>query len=371
MSLPRTLFIVILLLGVFLSKASAESQKINLAALLALTGSGADQGIRCQRGLQLAADEVKDEFDVHIRFEDTKGDPRTAVDAFRNVEGAETLAAFTWGSGVGMALTPVMNNARIIQMGLATGTPKYRSLDDYTFRTFHSSDSEANFVASAIASRWPDAKGAVLRINNEYGEGFFSVLKEELEKKNVSIVFEDSFLPGTVDFRSQLTRLKSKNPQFIIVVAYPAEGLAMIRQAKDLGLSRLPMIASGALFASEVFVDPIILSLPAFSIVLEKPASDTAAVAERARLSEKHQRMFAQPLDAYDFYTLRAYDAFMAIIAAARSCKQISADCVKDALYAAPEQRGAFYPIKFDKAGDTAAEFGFFVPGKKDWGALP
>ena len=350
----------------------AQKKQLKLAALLPLSGSGADQGIRCRHGLELALDEVKDEFTVELTFEDTRGDPKLAVDAYRNVQFRNAPhALFSWGSGVGLALTPLVNKDKIVQVGLATGTPKYRTLDDYTFRVFHSNEDEARFVAAAISARWPQGKGAVVRIQNEYGESFFEVLKEKLTSDGVELVYEDSFLPGTVDFRTQLLNLKDKAPQFIILLVYPVEGLALLKQVKEFGISNLPIISGGALFATEVLSNSAVLSQPSLSIVIQKPSGESKATKKREDLAVQHQRLFDAPLEPYDFFTFRAYDAFHTVIDAARRCVTITSDCLKGQLYASGESDAIFYPVKFDRYGDTPAEFVFFLPGAKILSSTP
>ncbi|PJE76300.1 hypothetical protein COV04_00255 [Candidatus Uhrbacteria bacterium CG10_big_fil_rev_8_21_14_0_10_48_11] len=108
------------------------------AAILPLTGNSAEQGEWVRHGLTLAADETNHRSGRPIRFvfEDSQGgNASVAISAYQNLKLRDTFpAVFTWGSGVGLALTPV-NEDEIVQTGLATSTPRIRRKMILPFKT--------------------------------------------------------------------------------------------------------------------------------------------------------------------------------------------------------------------------------------------
>ncbi|MCG4658940.1 hypothetical protein L0N06_21125, partial [Flavonifractor plautii] len=69
----------------------------------------------------------------------------------------------------GLALTPLVNQDKIIQMGVATAAPSYSTANDYTFRDFPSSALEADYLSDVVLKNLKTNKIAVLSIKNDYG----------------------------------------------------------------------------------------------------------------------------------------------------------------------------------------------------------
>lgn len=116
------------------------AEETKLAAILPLTGNAADQGKWARRGFELAREELQTSkgTSISLLYEDSHGaDPSSAVKAYKSIQlHRKVPVVFSYGSGVGMALTPLVNSDRVIQMGIATATPKYTSAGDFTFRNF-------------------------------------------------------------------------------------------------------------------------------------------------------------------------------------------------------------------------------------------
>jgi ABC-type branched-subunit amino acid transport system substrate-binding protein len=126
-------------------------------AILPLTGNAADRGEWAKRGLELAHDELKRDglSTFTIRYEDSQGgDPATTVQAYKSAPAQrKPVEVFTYGSGAGMALTPLVNAERVVQIGVATGTPKYRSQGDFTFRIWPSATLEGDVLAQILLEK--------------------------------------------------------------------------------------------------------------------------------------------------------------------------------------------------------------------------
>ncbi len=81
-------------------------------------------------------------------------------------------------------------------------------------------------------------KVAILRdVKNDYSIGLADFFIETFKGLGGEIVVDQSFSQGDVDFKSQLTSIKGKNPQAIFVPGYYTEVGLIARQAKELGLN--------------------------------------------------------------------------------------------------------------------------------------
>src|SRR5947207_563219 len=99
-----------LIAGAAVQAENRAQVTVRVGALLPLTGGAAEQGNWSRQGILLAEEEINraDGPQVQIDYEDTKGDPKSAVDSFNALRSDTSLSAvLTWGSGVGLALTPL------------------------------------------------------------------------------------------------------------------------------------------------------------------------------------------------------------------------------------------------------------------------
>jgi branched-chain amino acid transport system substrate-binding protein len=224
--------------------ASSDSKPVKVGALLALTGSIADQGRWVQNGLELAEEKINAENGINgrpieLRVEDVRADPKEALNAYlrlRSVDDARFM--ITMGSGVGLALTAPGNADRVIQIGVATATPDYSTTDDYTFRVFETATQEMKGLAGLVRQRFGYEKVAVLCIQNDYGKGVKDAFASEWTKAGGSVVLSESFLPDSTDFRSILEKLPSVSPDAVFVVAYTKDGGRVLKQMRERGIRR-------------------------------------------------------------------------------------------------------------------------------------
>ena len=83
---------------------------------------------------------------------------------------------------------------------------------------------------------------AVLRdIKNDYSVGLAKVFVETFEGLGGKVVVDQSYSSGDVDFKSQLTSIKAKNPETVFVPGYYTEVGLIARQARELGV-RVPLL---------------------------------------------------------------------------------------------------------------------------------
>lgn len=326
-----------------------------IGALLPLTGGPAEQGLYAQRGIQFAVEDIQKakRVGIEVLYEDTHGDPKTALDAYRAVLAKQKISAIaTWGSGVGMVLSPVVNHDKIIQIGVATGTPDYRSPRDFTFRTFHSTLDEADFAAATISTGLAGRPVAILQIDNEYGASYAKALQERIEKGRGVVTSVETFPPGTADFRAMLTRVKRANPAVVFVAAYPAEGAALLRQRRELGLVQ-PVLAAGAIVGGADFVTLMRSAGEGVSIIAPAPGDSPAA----RRFQDRYRAKFGDDLGGYNWYAADAFDAVKMLSAAAEQCGHDQPTCLRDRLLAMTDYDGAAGPVRFDEYGDVKSRF--------------
>lgn len=339
--------IVTICFSFFAIEASADAKSVaTYAVLLPLTGNGSDQGQWCRNGLELAAEQLNSENrKIELVFDDTHGDSTAALNAFRYISARKKLSGvFTWGSGVAMALSAITNKAQIIQMGIATATPAYTSVGDYTFRVFPSASDEAMFFSQILSTKYPEARLASIYVQNDYGVGTLDALREQLRRSRKEFISMLAYNPGDTDFRSILLQLKQLNLDIIHLAAYPNDGALLLRQAREIGI-KAEFMASVAIAGGINFFD------------LAGPAMDNLLVSS-TEPNEKHvfyklyNQKYGEGSIALQLYAARAFDALNLLELARQNCSG-SSDCMRDYLFKIRNFEGASGKISFDEAGDS------------------
>ncbi|MFA5954786.1 MAG: ABC transporter substrate-binding protein [Patescibacteria group bacterium] len=361
----RLLLLVVLLLlassAVFVVTRyrSRTKSEIILAAILPLSGNGADQGEWVRRGLELAANDLNAQSGppVRIVYGDSQGgDSTVAISEYNSLKTRYAFPlVFTWGSGVGTALTPIVNNDRVVQMGVATATPLYSTLSDFTFRNYPSASAEGSYVADALLSTLNQKNISLLSVNNDYGVGVSQALSDAFEKAGGVVNDRELFTIGDTDFRMQLTKLKQKNSQVIYLASYPNEGALILRQARELGLT-MQFISSTALLGAQGFFDAAGTAAEGL-LVVGAPFEGSASV---DRFKDLYLKTYHEPVRPEHIYAARAFDALEIVGRIARSCTSVSGSCVRDGLSSVSGYKGASGQITFDGNGDILSNFALY-----------
>ncbi len=333
----------------------APIKEVTIGVILPLTGSGSDQGQWVKNGLELAKEELelKEGMKIDLVYEDSKGgNPKEAVTAYQAITQFHQIpAVITWGSGVGVALIPLANNDKIVQMGVATATPKYSTKDDYAFRVFPSADLEGKYNANLVYTVLGTQKVAIAHTNNDYGVGEKDAFVQEFEKLGGKIVDVEALNPEDTDFRTQILKIKELNPPLVFLAVYPKEGVLFLKQSAENALAA-KTFASTAIVGGDVFKEPasegITISLQKFDAESQDQVVRTFVDGYKAKYK-----------DTPDVYHARAYDALYVIIDNLKKCTTaVDGTCLKNNLMSMTPHHGTTGDISFNEYGDiTQAEY--------------
>ncbi len=352
---PSVIFLIMLVLVACAPEKAPAIKEVTIGIILPLTGSGSDQGQWVKNGLELAKEELeqKEGMKINLVYEDSKGgNPKEAVTAYQAITQFNKIpAVVTWGSGVGVALIPLTNNDKIVQMGVATATPKYSTKDDYSFRVFPSADLEGKYNANLVYNVLNIKEVAIAHTNNDYGVGEKDAFVQEFEKSGGKIVDVEALNPEDTDFRTQILKIKELNPPLVFLAVYPKEGVLFLKQSAENAFAA-KMFASTAIVGGDVFKEPasegIIISLQKFDAESQDPVIRTFVDGYKAKYG-----------DTPDVYHARAYDALHIIIDNLKKCTAaIDGTCLKNNLMSMTPYHGTTGDISFNEYGDiTKAEY--------------
>jgi branched-chain amino acid transport system substrate-binding protein len=338
------------------SPRATLAEETEFAAILPLTGNAADQGEWARRGFELAREHLAKakELDVAVVYEDSHGaNPASAVKAYKSLQlDKKVPVIFSYGSGVGMALSPLVNADQVIQMGIATATPKYSSVGDFTFRNFPSAELETKFLVERLIKAKGITKLAILNIMNDYGVGTAESMAKTFKANGGSISYSDSYPPDETNFKSLLLKVKQSGAQAVYLAAYPTDGALILKQARQLGLSH-QFIGSVAIVGGKHFFELANDAAEGMLVVSSVPNTGTQFFTD-------YNVRYPGEAPAQTIYASRAYDAMMVVAQAVKKCGRPDTSCLRDALFTVRDYSGPSGTFSFDSSGDMVSSFELF-----------
>lgn len=337
------------------SKQSAVKEPIKIGVILPLTGKVAKYGEEMKRGVELAIEENK-ETPVEAFYEDSKFDTKEGVSVFNKLKNANGVKIMiTAGSPVALAISPLANNGQILQMSIAASTPKYTSENDFTFRVTTMAEVEDKELAKFVISRYKNI--GLLYANNEWGAGHYNSFKPEVEKLKGNIVAEETFLMENIDFRTQLLKIKNKNPEAVFLLAEAKNAGIILKQAKELGIET-------KFFGIQSLQNQDLISIAgeAANGVLYSYSFDPQSENQEIKIFvEKYKTKYNEVPTSY---VAEGYDAMNVIIKAVNECKKVDTNCMKNNLSEVKDYPGILGNLTFDKNGDVY--YPYFIKTVKD-----
>jgi len=227
---------------------SAHAQKaFKIAAIVPVSGPAAAFGLGCQRGLEMAAEDIGvftvagEKYKVEIVTYDTVYAPDKTVAAInRAVYNDNVKYGVIIGAGVHPPILPIIRETGFLDFAFAAAGKQVTNPENPTvFRIMASSDQLYQTYAVAIAEKLGAKRIAFLGPNDELGKNDAKAIKAETEKmkaKGVSCVGDEYYERGARDFGPALLRLIAQKPDIIDTDGSPTGSIALIaKQARELG----------------------------------------------------------------------------------------------------------------------------------------
>lgn len=214
-----------------------------------LTGATATFGISTKNGIELFLDNMNAAGGiggtrVRVLVEDDRSLPEEAATAVNKLIDQDGVVAVLGevASSRSMAAAPICQQAAVPMITPSSTNPRVTELGDYIFRVCFIDPFQGQMIAKFAKERLGFTRGAVLRdIKNDYSVGLANFFTESFLALGGTIVADESYSEGDQDFKAQLTVIKSKRPQFLMVPGYYTDVGLIARQAREIGLD-VPML---------------------------------------------------------------------------------------------------------------------------------
>ncbi|MFM0415273.1 ABC transporter substrate-binding protein [Paraburkholderia aromaticivorans] len=276
-----------------------------------LSGQDAQYGEQWKRGFDLALEQINGNGGINghplsYDFEDSRSDPRQAVAiAQKFVDDKRILLELgDLSSGASMAASPVYQRAGLVQFGFTNSHPDFTKGGDYMWSTAISQAEEQPMLARYVTKGLGFKKIAVLYLNTDWGRTSKDIFAKAVTSNGAEVVAAEAYQPNEKDFRATLTRVRSAEPDSIVLISYYSDGAQIVRQARAAGV-HTPIAAVGSVYSPK-FLD---LGGPAVNGVYTEsnffpgdPRPEVQSFVQRYRA-----RYNAEP----DTFAARAYDAMI------------------------------------------------------------
>ncbi|MBN2396059.1 MAG: ABC transporter substrate-binding protein [Candidatus Atribacteria bacterium] len=249
----RRVSIVLLLITLFLTISIIDlfaADTVKIGYLAALTGDWAAYGQVEKNTALLAVDEINAQggllgkpvelvvYDFRTRAED-------AVNAVRRMIEEDKVVAIVGsnGSGINIATAPVVNRLKVPQIGTVSTNPNVTvdakgNVYPYSFRVCFTDPYQGKLIAYFAAHDLKRMNAAILYdVSSDYSQGLREFFIDNYQQYGGKIVSDLGFRAGTdVDFRAQLTEIRDKKADVLVLPNMGKEMALIMKQARELGM---------------------------------------------------------------------------------------------------------------------------------------
>jgi len=235
--------IAVVVIGVIVWLTNKPNNKtkptINIAAILSLTGTGADYGNDQLRAIEIikeALGEIDKKYNYNFVIQDSKSTPKDAIHAFNNVMAIKKIdVSMTILSTISLALQP-LTEKNSIPLFCTGSHPDITSISNLIFRSLPTSDYQAESLVKSFFSYKSVNNVSILYLNDDFGIGNVQSFKNELKKHGeIKIIGEESINTNNInDSRIILSKLIKDKPECLFVAFYSKSLATILRQLKEL-----------------------------------------------------------------------------------------------------------------------------------------
>ena len=327
-----------------------DPNEIRVGLYGSLTGPQATFGISTQNGAQLALDEVNAAGGVNgkkIRVValDDQGKPEEAAVAVTKLITQDKVHVVLGevASSISLAAAPICQEHKIPMISPSSTNPKVTQMGDYIFRVCFIDPFQGQVMADFAMNNLKAKKAAILRDQkSDYSMGLADFFIKRFKEKGGTIVLDQSYVAGDVDFKSQLTTIRAQKPDVIFVPGYYGEVGLVVKQARELGI-KVPLMGGDGWDSSKLYeIGGASLDGCYFSTHYSSESTDPKV----KDFVTKYQAKYGQVPDA--LATL-GYDAAGVLTAALRTTKSLGGADLRDAIAATKDYAGVTGSISLDK----------------------
>ncbi|MYK17516.1 ABC transporter substrate-binding protein [Candidatus Poribacteria bacterium] len=328
------------------------SQEIAVGVVLPLTGRlNTSFGVPMQRGFELALSEINSTQSngAKLKFiiEDDQSTPEGSVAAFNKLihqEGVSVIFGSATSSQTEMTF-PVAQENQVVAISSTSSARGLSAIGDFVFRVSLTTDKliPAGIEVTEAKLDYQTAATLYDEIDLFSTDGDTAV-REVLKARGIEVLTTETFQGGDTDFREQLTRIQTLNPDIIFVSSLSPEKPGILMQGHELGIS----------------VPFVMRTLVAEDVQAAGPAAEGAItfINWNTSINTPGNQAFIQNYSeiygtAPNNYAARSYAALHILAVAIANAQSTDATSIRDALANIRDFDTIFGKFSFDANGDA------------------
>jgi branched-chain amino acid transport system substrate-binding protein len=314
-----------------------------------MTGSEATFGQSTDEGIRLALDEVNAAGGIKgkkiklITMDDQGKAEEAASVVTRLIEQEKVVALLgEVASGRSLAAAPIAQNKKIPMLTPSSTNPKVTEVGNFIFRACFIDPFQGTVMAKFAYDNLKLKKIAIFRdVKSDYSVGLADFFVTKFKELGGEIVGDASYQSQDVDFKAQLTQLKSLKPEGLFIPGYYTEVGLISRQARELGIKAVLLGGDGWDSPKLSEIGKSAINGAYFSNHYSTESKEPAAIEFMQKFKAKYNK---QP----DGLSSVAYDATRMLLKAMEGGTEVTAASIRDQLAQIKEFMGATGKISID-----------------------
>jgi branched-chain amino acid transport system substrate-binding protein len=218
---------------------------IRVGHFASLTGDTATFGQSTDRGVRMAVEEINARGGVlgrplEVISEDDRSVTEEARTAAQKLLQRDEVVALLGevASSRSLAAAPEAQRARVPMISPASTNPKVTEVGDFVFRTCFIDPFQGAVMARFAHEDLKARRVAILfDFKQDYSVGLAEFFRKKFTELGGEIVADERYTSGDIEFRAQLTTIRSASPDAVFVPGYYTEVGLIAKQARELGLN--------------------------------------------------------------------------------------------------------------------------------------
>jgi branched-chain amino acid transport system substrate-binding protein len=321
--------------GINARTSTAAGNTIRVGEVSSLSGSEATFGLSTHRGIELAFDEINRNGGILgkklelVTLDDRSKPEEAATAATKLIANNEVIAVLgEVASSRSIAMAPIAQNSKTPMISHSSTNPRVTEMGNYIFRVCFIDPFQGEVMAKFALEHLKVKKVAILRdVDSDYSTGLADYFTAALKKGGGTIVLDESYTSSDIDFKSQLTAIRAKKPDAILVPGYYTSVGLIARQTRELGIQAPLLGGDGWDSPKLVEIGGKALENSYFS---NHYSNEDTAPKIKDFVTQFSKRYTSKP----DGMAAMGYDAAMILVDSIRRSKTLSKQDLRDAIAA-------------------------------------
>jgi branched-chain amino acid transport system substrate-binding protein len=222
----------------------SSGDTIKIGEIGSMTGSEATFGTSTHNAIMLAVGQINAAGGIRgkkLEIITLDDQATTAITKLINQDNVIAILGEV-ASSRSLAMAPIAQSNHVPMITPSSTNPKVTQVGDYIFRVCFIDSFQGAVMAKFAKNNLKAVKVAILRdVKNDYSVGLANFFANSFKKLGGKLLVDQSYSEGDVDFKAQLTAIRSRQPDVIFVPGYYTDVGLIARQARELGI-KIPLL---------------------------------------------------------------------------------------------------------------------------------